>query len=49
MVVISKINCIHSRNGRIGSGVDHGPADIDAIVAAMFAQEPPLDAASTEI
>lgn len=37
-VAVPKTNYIHSRNGRIGgAGVDHGPADIDAILAAISA------------
>lgn len=34
-MLVPKTNYIHSRNGCIGAGVDHGPADIDAIVAAI--------------
>jgi pimeloyl-ACP methyl ester carboxylesterase len=37
-VTVPKTNYIHSRNGRIGgTGVDHGPADVDAILAAIKA------------
>lgn len=35
-MTIAKTHYLHSRNGRIGgTGVDHGPADVDAIIAAI--------------
>lgn len=37
-MAVPKTNYIHSRNGRIGgTGVDHGPADVDAVLAAIKA------------
>ena len=36
-MAVPKINYIHSRNGRLGAGGDHGPADVDAIIESLKA------------